>query len=349
MSPRILVVGCGGIGGIVAAHLSDLGAQVSVLSKNRDIAETIRARGFRIEGSTLSNAPPVPAYASPGDLDGVFDFIVLAVQPPQVVEAAQEAKGVLAPSGRMVCLQNGLCEERVGAIVGQERVLGGVVTWGATMLGPGHYERTAEGGFSIGRLDGIREPALSELASVLECVGPVTITDNLLGARWSKLALNCAVSSLGTIAGDRLGPVLAHRHARRLALEIWTEVVHVARALGVVLEKISGTVDLEWLALSDEESRASASPSLVAKHALLLAVGARYRKMRSSMLAAIERGRPCAIEFLNGEVVDRATAMGIPCPVNLAVRDEVSFIAQGGAKPSVGRLQALYDRTRPAC
>src|SRR5262249_42531744 len=146
------------------------------------------------------------------------------------------------------------------------------------------------------------ESRIEELARILECIGPTSTTTNLAGARWSKLAINCAISSLGTIGGDRLGVLMRHRFVRRLALEIMTETVQVARGLGVRLEKVSGTIDLDWIALTEADRMSSGSASLVAKHALLLAVGARYRRLRSSMLAAIERGRMPAIEFLNGEV-----------------------------------------------
>ena len=45
------------------------------------------------------------------------------------------------------------------------------------------------------------------------------------------------------------------------------------------------------------------------------AVGLRYRRMRSSMLAAIERKRTPAIDFLNGEVVIRgAEAADVSLP-----------------------------------
>ena len=40
---------------------------------------------------------------------------------------------------------------------------------------------------------------LDDLARILEAVGPTSVTDNLAGARWSKLAINCAISSLGTV------------------------------------------------------------------------------------------------------------------------------------------------------
>jgi 2-dehydropantoate 2-reductase len=198
---------------------------------------------------------------------------------------------------------------------------------------PGRYERTAAGGFQVGRLPapgesrGALDDDVRRVAELLEAIGPVTLTQNLRGARWSKLALNCAVSSLGTIAGERLGSVVRVRRYRRLALEAMTECVAVARAEGVTLEKVAGTLDLEWIALSDADKASRGSASLTAKHALLLAVGLRYRRMRSSMLAAIERGRTPAIDFLNGEVVARGNRHGIPTPVNQRIVDTVWAIA----------------------
>ena len=47
----------------------------------------------------------------------------------------------LSKDGFLVCFQNGLCEERVAPIVGPERVIGGIIAWGASMLGPGRYGR----------------------------------------------------------------------------------------------------------------------------------------------------------------------------------------------------------------
>ena len=225
--------------------------------------------------------------------------------------------------------------------------MGAIVAWGASMLEPGVYDRTSAGGFVLGRLDGSIDERLVQLGNLLEAVGPVTLSTNLLGARWSKLALNCAVSSLGTIGGERLGPLLKHRFVRRLALETMTEAVAVAHAESIVLEKVSGTLDLEWVALTAEERLAKlGSPALVAKHALLLAVGTRYRRLRSSMLSAIERGRTPAVDFLNGEVVTRGAQHGIATPINSAIREAVWEIAQGRLKPSSGELEALYMRTR---
>jgi 2-dehydropantoate 2-reductase len=190
-------------------------------------------------------------------------------------------------------------------------------------------------------LDGAQGDDVRAIAELLEAIGPVTITSNLRGARWSKLALNCAVSALGTIAGERLGPLVRVRRYRRLALEAMTECVAVARAEGVALEKVAGTLDLTWIALTDADRAARASASLTAKHALLLAVGLRYRRMRSSMLAAIERGRTPAIDFLNGEVVTRGKAKGIATPVNERIVATVWDIANGKTKSSRELLDAV--------
>jgi 2-dehydropantoate 2-reductase len=182
---------------------------------------------------------------------------------------------------------------------------------------------------------------LRRIGELLEAVGPVNHTRNLRGARWSKLALNCAVSTLGTIAGERLGPLVRQRRYRRLALELMSEAVAVARAEGIALEKVSGTLDLEWIALSDADRASSASLGLTAKHALILAVGLRYRRLRSSMLAAIERGRTPAIDFLNGEIVTRGKKHGIDTTFNSRVCETVWAIAKGDQKSSRDALDKI--------
>ena len=334
-------MGCGGIGGLVAAHLLEAGHDVTAVTTNRDIAAAIGARGFELRGDGGARTVKGAARLGADGLDtAAYDFVLLATQPPQVEDAARAALPALAPNGAMVCFQNGLCEARVGAIVGEERTLGAIVAWGASMPEPGLYERTASGGFTIGRLDGKLDADLQRIAELLEAIGPVATTANLRGARWSKLALNCAVSALGTIAGERLGPLVRQRRYRRLALEIMTEAVAVAKAEGVALEKVAGTLDLEWIALTEADRTARLSAGLTAKHALMLAVGLRYRRMRSSMLAAIERGRTPAIDFLNGEVVARGVKHGVPTPVNAKIVDLVWKIAKGELKSSRETLDA---------
>ena len=340
-------MGAGGIGGLVTAALTELGCDVTAVSTNAAIRAAVEADGFRI---TLDGEDRVVRGAIAAAPAGRYDLCVLATQPPTVEDAARTALPHLADDGAVVVLPNGLCEDRIAAIVGEPRVIGGIVAWGASMPAPGRYERTASGGFALGRLGGALDADLRRVGELLESIGPVTLTANLRGARWSKLALNCAVSSLGTVAGERLGPLVRVRRYRRLALEIMTEAVAVARAEGVALEKVAGTLDLEWIALSATDRQRAASLALTAKHALLLAVGLRYRRMRSSMLAAIERGRPPAIDFLNGELVTRGARHGVPTPVNAQVVDAVWAIARGerpAARATLDGLCAADDEPTP--
>lgn len=341
-------MGCGGIGGTVAGHLAEVGADVTAVTTNERIAACVRERGFRLSGD--GDPRVVQGRIEVGVPAGeTFDLVLLATQPPSVEEAARAALPHLAEDGNMVVLQNGLCEARVAGIAGEHRVIGAIVAWGASMPEPGLYERTAPGGFTLGRPrshDARADDAVRMLGGLLEVIGPVTYTDNLLGARWSKLAINCAISSLGTVAGERLGPLVRSRRLRRLGLEVMTEAVAVATRERVRLEKVAGTIDLEWVALSDAERRRIGSAGLTAKHAVLLAVGLRYRRMRSSMLAAIERGRTPSIDYLNGEVVTRARLHGMSAPVNAMVVDTVHAIARGERKPSRELLLEIYERTR---
>jgi 2-dehydropantoate 2-reductase len=328
-------MGAGGIGGIVAATLTEVGAAVTAVSTNAEIRAAVDKAGYRVVDEGEERV--VRGWVSPAP-EGKYDLCILATQPPNVEDATRTALPHLAEDAEIVVLQNGLCEERIaallpgrasGALPSGPQVIGAIVAWGASMPEPGRYERTAAGGFTIGRLSGELDDSVKRVAELLEAIGPVTLTTNLRGARWSKLALNCAVSSLGTIAGERLGPIVRVRRYRRLALEAMTECVQVARAEGVNLEKVAGTLDLDWIALSDADKQAAGSVSLTTKHALLLAVGLRYRRMRSSMLAAIERGRTPAIDFLNGEVVTRGAKHGVPTPVNQRIVETVWAIAKG--------------------
>jgi 2-dehydropantoate 2-reductase len=344
---NVLVVGAGAIGGVLAASLLGSGHGVDVLTTNSQIATALKSHGFRITGkSRIRRAAAAEVFADPREASHPYDYVLLATQPPQVEQAARDVAPLVAADGRLVCFQNGLCEVRVAPAVGRDRVIGAVVAWGASMTEPGVYDRTSTGGLTLGRLDGEPDAKVEELGRLLGGAFAIRTTKNLLGARWSKLAINCAISTLGTIGGTRMGALIRRTFVRRLALELMSETVAVAQHEGVQLEKVAGTVDLEWLALTPSDRMAKSSPHLAAKHAVLLAAGLRYRRLRSSMLAAIERGRPPAVDFLNGEVVERGDHHGIATPVNRAARECVWQIARREAQSSLATLADLYRRTR---
>ena len=349
VEPRVLVVGCGGIGGVLLSRLLEGGRKVAAVARREEIASVLRTRGpvLRDEKGERTLRGDLEVFVQP-PREGPYDFILLATPPNGVEAAARDTAHLLAPDGAMVVLQNGLCEELVARVVGGEnKVIGAIVAWGASSPETGVYERTSSGGIVLGTLSGEPDPRLSRLADVLRAVSPVDFTENLRGARWSKLAINCAISTLGTVGGSRVGPLLGHRFIRRLAMEVFTEAFQVANAEAVKLEKVASTVDLKWLTLSESERRSRGSPSLLARHAMLLAIGARYRGLRSSMLAAIERGREPPVDFLNGELVRRGKAHGLPVPVNEQLLEAVHAMARRQLAPGVETLRRIYERTRP--
>lgn len=364
-SARAIVVGCGGVGGCVLAKLADtdrpgrargLVRHVVGVAGNAEIARAVGERGLRAKLADGERTVQVDIVTSASSLSSLaastgFDFAFLAVPPNRLDDAAESVLpylGGATGSGHLVTLANGLPEERLVARFGADRVIGAIVGFGASMIAPGIVEQTSDGGLTVGRLDGSIDEATRRCAAFLAAVDDdLEITTNLRGARWSKLAINCAISSLGTIGGDRLGALMRHRFVRRLCLEVMTEATQVATALGVKLEKIAGTLDLEWMALDDDERTAPGSPSLLAKHTVLLAVGAKYRRLRSSMLQAIERGREPPVDWLNGEVVSRAAAVNVRVPVNSAVVDVVKAIGRGQRTSSLAELRRLFDDTRP--
>jgi 2-dehydropantoate 2-reductase len=342
---RFLVVGLGALGGVVAHALSADDFDVTVLVRRPDVERIVSTSGLReLRSGTLAK----PRVVTNGLNDASpFDFIVMATQPTDVEAALDELGSVLDRGPEVVCLQNGLCEERVALKIGPARVIGAVVTFGAKSHGLGVCEHVPGGGLVIGRLDGSTDARVTRLADCLKALGKVRVSQNLIGIRWSKLVVNCAISTLGTIGGDQLGALLNKAYARELAFEVMGEAVAVARASGVKLERLPGTIPLQWLTASGHDSAGlRASAKRWAQHTAALGLGAKYRRLRSSMLRAIERGHTPAIEFLNGEIVTRGQQLGVGTPINERARELVWAISRGELQASPATLRAFYDSTR---
>ena len=343
---RIAVIGGGGIGGVLCANLIRAGHDVVPVVGRQAIADAIGQHGLRVrelDGQEWSARPQRPPVVELDATVGSIDLAIVVTQNPALEGALVALRPHLEIDAPVVVCQNGLPEHRAAELVDAERIIGCVVGWGASMVEPGLYQRTSNGGLQLGRLlpDGV-DP--QPVATLLECASPTSVVDDLLAVRWSKLAINCVTSPLGAIGGDRLGRLLAHRFVRRLALEVFAEVKAVAEAEGVSPRPVGGTFALSEVAITDEERRATyGTPSLAYKHSLLLAVGFKYRRLRSSMLYALEKGRPPEIDFLNGEVLRRGRAVGVATPVCEALVSTVHAIARREMPSSLQTLRALAD------
>ncbi len=348
---RVVIIGCGGVGGVTAGRLKSANADVSVITKNPRIADAIQQNGLQVQVGEEKTLYQIPAYATfPEKKIVPFDTCFLTVPPNFAADALKNALPYLTPDATIVNLSNGLVEERLQHVVDVDRIVGGVVGFGARMMGPGKVVQTATGEITFGSLGEDytkRDKVIALFEDDAVKMVNALATDNLRGVRWSKLAINCAVSSLGTVGGERLGVVLRSRNARRMALEIMTEVVKVANLSGVDLEKVSGTLNLNWIALTEPEVRSSTgSAGLLAKHTVLLVVGSKFRKMRSSMLASIERGRFPSVDFLNGEIVERGEEYGFATPMNKLMLDTVHQLASGDERPSMDLLAECFQKRK---
>ena len=342
---RLLLMGCGGVGGVIAGGLLRAGHDVTIITHNEEICRAINADGLRI--TTPNNQWTVPATAhvylngAKGPRFDQIDAVYLAMKGTDVEQAARDVESHLAPEGYVVTFQNGVVEDRVSAILGRERVVGALVGWGATMHAPGVCEMTSRGEIVVGELDGQLTPRVHQLKATLDAVAPTTTSANIYGILWSKLTINCATSATGAVTGQLLGKMLWRNDGRRLALTIFSEVVDVAKAHGISLEPVGGTLDVHQLYLPPHRRGRGVGLDLIAKHAIMLVVGSKFRRLKSSMLQSIERGRRPEIDFLNGYVVERGREKGVPTPANAALTAMVREIEAGTRQISPDNLEEL--------
>jgi 2-dehydropantoate 2-reductase len=334
-------MGCGGIGGVIASGLLRAGHDVTIVTHNGEISRAINAEGLRVTAPKGEWTVPALAHTHLHETKGPFDAAYLAMKATGVLEAARDVARYLSPQGYVVTLQNGVVEDRVADIVGRERVVGALVGWGATMRGPGIVEMTSRGESVVGELDGRVTPRTEQLKAALDAVAPTTISTNIYGVLWSKLSINCTITALGAVTGQLLGKMLQRGEVRHLSLGILSEVIDVATAHGIDLEPVGGTLDVHRLYLPPERRTRGFGLDLLGKHAIMSVVGFKFRRLKSSMLQSIERGRHPEVDFLNGYVAEKGEEKSVPTPLNTALTSMIREIAAGTRATSPDNLKEL--------
>src|SRR4051794_38506973 len=160
MTGRILVVGAGAIGGGTAAHLTRAGFDITTLDHSIEHINPLQNPGLLLEElNGKTSTIPIRAVSDIEGLDGRYDFALVAVK-------SLALRSALAPlaAGDMVdvyvSLGNGLVHDLIQSVVGRDRLIVGLVEWGATNLGPGHLRQTTEAPMVVGELDGARTSRL---------------------------------------------------------------------------------------------------------------------------------------------------------------------------------------------
>ncbi len=331
----VLVVGAGAIGGVTAARMKGEVRRVAVLDANEEHVERMREDGLLIDDLGEERRIKLDAHTGAAGLDGPFDFALITLKAPHL----RSALGPLREGGLVetfVSLGNGLVQERIAGIVGEEALIWGTVEWGSTNLGPGHLARTTRGPFIIGEPDGSIQGRTRLLADALGTVDEARVTENIRGQVWSKLLVNSTFSGLGAVSGLLYREVVGDPEGREVALALWREGYDVGMAQNLELEEVLG-VPAGSLVVRDPDDLERADEAL---EVAMRQAGA----TKASMLQDLERGVETEVDVINGAVVAKGREFGVETPLNARVVDLMHAMERGERLPGrdvFGELREL--------
>ena len=301
-------MGCGALGGVIAAHLTRLDdAEVYAYDVSREHMLAIRERGLRISGAAefttklhaTSEASEIP----------VCDFGIFATKSMHTSAAIEQTAHIFGDASAVCSVQNGLGNEEI--IAGRVRsVIRGATTMAVHMIGPGHVGFEFYSDLWIGPFEPSGTPfeRVLELATVLRRSGlRVVPLPDARGAQWAKLIFNSAVNPVGALT--RLHHGAAHRFPPASALyeSLLQEGESVAEALGIALH-------------GDPRE--------------MIAEGARApEKRNASMLQDILAHRQTEVDFINGAIADCGEKLGVPVPLNRALWQLVKGLEHSWSNP----------------
>ena len=287
---RIAVMGAGAVGCYFGALLARAGHAVTLIGRPAHV-QAIQARGLRLQTATEDVHVPLAASTEASAVQGA-DAVLLCVKSTDTEDAARQMLPHLAPGALVLTLQNGVDnDERARAVLGPSHPVAAAVVYVATaMEGPGHVRHHGRGELVIAPA-----PGSERVAQAFGAAGiPTQISDNVRGALWAKLVLNCAYNALSALTQQPYGWLAAQDGVDGVIGDLVDECLAVAKAGGV---QIPGDI-----------------------HAAVRGIAETMPGQRSSTAQDLARGRPTEIEHLNGYVARRGAALGVPTPVNRAMR-----------------------------
>ncbi len=283
---KFAIMGAGAVGCYYGGMLARAGHDVVLIGRPAHV-EAMRAQGLFLDTLGFQAHVPLRADTEPSAVQGA-QCVLFCVKSTDTENAGQAMAPYLAPDAMVLSLQNGVDNaERLQAVLGRP-VLPTVVYVAAGMAGPGHVRHHGRGDLVIALA-----PQSASLAHTLAAAGiPTLISDNVAGALWAKLVLNCVYNPLSALSGLNYGSIVAcpGLDMPRVMQDIVDECLAVAEASGVALPE--GTAQA------------------------VRALAASMPGQKSSTAQDLERGKPTEIDHLNGFIVRRGQALGIPTPVN---------------------------------
>jgi 2-dehydropantoate 2-reductase len=346
---KIAVVGCGGIGGVVAGALARKKLEVTCVEANETLVRTLSEKGITIERRGTVAVYPVRAVSAQKMKKSRFDLIVLSVKNFDLRKAFRDAAPALAPGGFYLTIQNGL---EILSIVREDpslRVVAGAVGFNSIMLDVGRCRVTSEGGITAGPLRVSGEAGktvpwsrreVDTLRELFEPDIPVEAASSIEGVLWGKLLITCGVTGLTGAAGLVLGKLIRLGTARKLFYRIAEEGVAVAEKAGVKIEKLPGAIN------ATKFSSGRGGYPVFIRYLLLKLVGMKFKDLEGNVYRDLKRGRKTEIDYINGALVKLGETHGVPTPVNGEIVRVVKEIEEGKRSMRVENLNEILSRVR---
>ena len=304
---KIAVMGAGAVGCYYGGMLARAGHDVTLIGRAQHV-DAVRKSGLRMETSVFDANVPMQASTEvstePSALRGV-KLVLFCVKSPDTERAGAALAPLLDRDAVILSLQNGVDNaERLAATLARD-VISAVVYVAVEMAGPGHVKHHGRGELVIGR-----SAASAHIAEAFAAAGvPVEVSNNVSGALWAKLIVNCAYNALSAITQLPYGRLVQGDGVPAVMRDVVDECLAVARAAGVdvpgdmrqAVPRIAQTMPAQF----------------------------------SSTAQDLARGKPTEINHLNGFVVRKGEALGVTTPANRVLVALVKLIEEKGSAPTV--------------
>ncbi len=294
MTPRVAVVGAGAVGCWYGGMLARAGVPVTLIGRPVHV-DAMRRDGLRLSSAASDEHIAVEAST---DIAAVAQaaLVLVCVKSTDTEATAAGLAAHLAPAARLLSLQNGVDNAARLQSTLQRPVAPAVVYVACEMGGPGYVRHLGRGELVIpadlgGAGAGL---ASADIVALFARAGvPVELSDNVLGALWSKLLLNCGYNAISAIADVPYGRMMTLPGIAQTVHDAVVECLAVADALGIA---IPGDV------FAAVDRIATSMPGQV-----------------SSTCQDLRRGKPTEIDHLNGYIVAEGERLGIATPINRAL------------------------------
>lgn len=348
----IHILGAGAIAGMAGAYMAMNGEDVTFIDQWSEHVAAVREHGLLIDGIRGRHVVPLRAI-TPDEVDEPISLVFVGVKSQHTEAAIRSIMPYLTDDATVVSLQNGFNAELIAGLIGAERVIGTVPDYTSALVNPGQLEFTVEGPVYVGELVNTGSERIRTIHGLLSHVAPTTVTNNIIGRIWTK---QCYMSQIVMTAmvDAPISQILESDRNKLLGVALVREAIGVADAAGVVLES-DDYFKPDLLRQRSPEARQT-------QVNILQGLGTRFSRKAAEEAARpgykmvkqgsgmwwdiVYRKRPSETRWITGGVLDRATALGVPAPLNQAMVDMVYAIEAGDRPLGWENLDELADVAR---